>query len=63
MQTLNQKSVHEFRQETEKFSIFITACLASMKARASKQEDVCDRKQRLLRDELLLKQKLINYEK
>jgi len=34
-----------------------------MKARASKQEAVCDRKQRLLKDEQLLKQKLINYER
>lgn len=34
-----------------------------MKDRASKQEDVCDRKQKLTRDERILKQKLIEYEK
>lgn len=49
--------------DIEKFSIFVTACLASMRERASKQEGVLERKLKMTKDEQTLKQKLLQYEK
>jgi hypothetical protein len=45
--------------DIEKFSIFVTACLASMRERASKQEGVLERKLKMTKDEQTLKQKLL----
>lgn len=63
MKSIGHEKIHEFKLSIEKFSIFVTACLLSMKERASKQEGVCERKMKMLKDEKILKEKLVQYEK
>jgi len=63
MEKVTDDQAHVFRVDIEKFTLFLNACLASMKERQSTQEDVCARKTKQIKEERNLIQKLHQYEK
>lgn len=54
MDKITDEQKHQYLMDIEKFTMFTTACLASMKERYSKQEDVCERKAKQVKDDKVL---------
>ena len=54
MEEVTEGLAEGFKLDIEKFSLFLNASLASMKERQSRQEDVCERKTKQVKEERTL---------
>jgi hypothetical protein len=63
MQMISSELRHQYKNDLDKFTLFVNVCLASMRDRFKKQEALCERTLKQSKNDQLLLQSLQQYEK